>query len=226
MAPIALALVELDADIVVITEFRSRTGGQIRAALHDHGWVHQAASRTPEDVNGVLLASRHPLREVEIPRAGPLSWSELTTRLVLAELEWDGAGLWVLGAHVPCAEVGSARQAVFGALVKVGGHLRSHPGMILGDLNAGRHGVDERGATLENSAMLGRLSTLGFVDAWRALHPEGREYSWFSHLGEGFRIDHALASAPLAPRVRSAWYEHSLREDGLSDHSALLVEVG
>jgi exonuclease III len=40
----------------------------------------------------------------------------------------------------------------------------------------------------------------------------------------GFRIDHALASAPLAGDATRCYYSHAERESRLSDHSALLVE--
>ena len=97
--------------------------------------------------------------------------------------------------------------------------------MIIGDLNLGRHHLDERGATFRSTAMLGKLATLGYIDAWRHTHPDGREYSWYSHEGSGFRIDHALVSAPIARAVTGAWYSHAERDDGISDHSALLVDL-
>jgi exonuclease III len=44
-------------------------------------------------------------------------------------------------------------------------------------------------------------------------------------VGRGFRIDHAFASAKLATRARGCWYDHTVRERRLSDHSALVVEL-
>lgn len=43
--------------------------------------------------------------------------------------------------------------------------------------------------------------------------------------GRGFRIDHAFASAQLATRARGCWSDHTVRELGLSDHSALVVDL-
>jgi exonuclease III len=40
----------------------------------------------------------------------------------------------------------------------------------------------------------------------------------------GFRIDHAMASASLAGEATGCYYSHAEREQRLSDHSALLVE--
>jgi exonuclease III len=43
--------------------------------------------------------------------------------------------------------------------------------------------------------------------------------------GESFRIDHALASPGLLPGIRDCRYSHDERDDGVSDHSSLLVDV-
>jgi len=46
-----------------------------------------------------------------------------------------------------------------------------------------------------------------------------------SHRGNGFRIDHAFASARLARSIGDIRYSHVERLGGLSDRSALLVEM-
>jgi exonuclease III len=72
------------------------------------------------------------------------------------------------------------------------------------------------------------LSDLGYRDAFRALHGYGsREPSWTwrqiaGHRG-GWRLDHVFASSELTPV--SAGYHHDWRDGGLSDHSALEVEL-
>jgi exonuclease III len=127
------------------------------------------------------------------------------------------------GVHVPCDGRDSGRVAFFRSLV---GAARSRAGedyVLIGDFNAGRHRLDEEGATFSCVRFLGELATMGYADAWRTLHPEGREYTWYSHTGSGFRIDHAFVSPGLAPRLRSCWYSHQERELGLSDHSAMVV---
>ena len=41
----------------------------------------------------------------------------------------------------------------------------------------------------------------------------------------GFRLDHAFLSPSLAPRLLGARYDHTTREGGASDHSALVVDL-
>jgi len=35
-----------------------------------------------------------------------------------------------------------------------------------------------------------QLIELGWVDAWRFLHPAKREFTWFSSANNGFRLDY------------------------------------
>ena len=72
------------------------------------------------------------------------------------------------------------------------------------------------------------LSDLGYRDAYRSLHGYGsREPSWTwqrisGHAG-GWRLDHLFTSAELEPAACA--YHHAWRDEGLSDHSALEVDV-
>lgn len=130
----------------------------------------------------------------------------------------------IAGVHAPESKKSSGMIRYLGALV---GHARRRVDsahLIIGDLNTGRHLLDEEGRSFACTARLGELATLGYRDVWRYSHPGEREFSWFSHAGNGFRIDHALASPPLAERIRGSWYSHAEREAGLSDHSMLAVE--
>lgn len=77
----------------------------------------------------------------------------------------------------------------------------------------------------ERNVLLG-LSEYNLVDAFRSLHGYGvHESSWFAiRNGQRFgrRFDHVFASRSL--RVSACRYLHSVREAGLSDHSAIEVE--
>jgi exonuclease III len=64
----------------------------------------------------------------------------------------------------------------------------------------------------------------GWLDAFRALHGyEHREASWtFAQDRGGWRLDHVLVDG-LTPVA--AAYAHEWRRAGLSDHSALIVDL-
>jgi exonuclease III len=64
------------------------------------------------------------------------------------------------------------------------------------------------------------------IDAYRHLHGYSRqEFSWFrkrNQLWIGRRFDHVFCSPEL--KVLACEYLHHLREEGLSDHSALELD--
>ncbi len=100
--------------------------------------------------------------------------------------------------------------------------------LLIGDFNAGESFVDARAYKFMSSDYLVAIREAGFVDLWRARNVE-TEHTWFSFgrggvALNGFRIDHAMASASLAGDATRCYYSHVEREARLSDHSALLVE--
>jgi len=68
------------------------------------------------------------------------------------------------------------------------------------------------------------LSGTHALDLWRRTQgPHAREWTWMTK-ANGFRLDHAFGnSAFVAAFDPSCRYDHSPRENGFSDHSALLI---
>jgi len=215
---IALHLVGCGADVLVLTEYRTTVGGQLRAVLADHGWGHQACTEPARGRNGVLIASRAPLQHV--PPAG-----DRNDRLVI-EAEIPDLGLALCGLHIPCTNGSTERNSCWKRVLAVAARRVDEPCVLIGDFNTGRHQLDEDGSTFTQTASMGRLSAMGYVDAWRTRNARKREATWISHRGAGFRIDHAFLSAPLAERLEDAWYSHTERESGLSDHSSMTIRLG
>lgn len=243
MPEIALSLIEHKPDLAVITEFRARTGGQIAGMLADHGLTFQASTTIPHlfrrqaerkkpadpatagapappaPLNGLLVASRFPLSTArDSAPSGPLGVKWL-------EVEIQGTPMALAGVHLPDDSRPTAKAAGWRHLLDYARRHRDVPCAIVGDFNTGRHFEDESGATFGSTDLLGALWTLGFRDAWRHLHPREREFTWHSHAGAGFRIDHAFLSGPLVGRLRAARYSHAERELRLSDHSVLLLDL-
>ncbi len=79
---------------------------------------------------------------------------------------------------------------------------------------------------------LERILAHGMVDAYRALHPGEVQYTWWDyragnfHKGLGLRIDLALVSEQLAPRLRACGIDRDYRKGKKpSDHAPLLLEL-
>ena len=79
-------------------------------------------------------------------------------------------------------------------------------------------------------AALMDLLYFGFTDVFAKQHPEGGQYTWWDYRmlafakNNGLRIDHILATAPLASRVLSAAIDRDERKGkGPSDHAPMIV---
>jgi exodeoxyribonuclease-3 len=214
---IASALSELDPDVVVLGEaYPSGHAQAVLDGLRSFGLKHQAtaSSSYPKVANAVVLASRLPLADVHQPMTG------LNGQRVL---EAFVGGLLVNGAYFP---LGQPKVAFWrDEFLPYAYERLSADAILLGDWNSGSHYSDEAGATLHGAPEFATMTAMGWCDAWRTSHPTDREFTWFSHAGNGFRLDHAFVSPSLASRVTSAAYIHGIRERGVSDHSALVVEV-
>src|SRR5690606_19418817 len=189
----------------------------------DHGLKHQAMSGAAEGANAVLLASRWPLEHVGSPVGA-------AARIVQARI--PALEMEIVGAHIP-PPGGAAgdervrvwRQALLAARAGRAGRLA-----LAGDFNTGRAGLD--GERFRHTALLGQLATLGYVDAWRRLHPAGRQVTWRGPDGAAARVDHCFLSALLAAGLTGARIEEfgagaGALEGGawLSDHAPVVVEL-
>ena len=204
-----------DADILVISEYRGGDSGtRLRAALTASGYRHQTGLTPPPGKNGVLIAARCRFFE-----HGAISDAVLEPYKML-RVEFPGfrlSGIYMpnLLAKVPYWE------ALIGALTQdTGGHA-----LAIGDFNTCRAYVDEPGAIDATAHFMEKIEAIGFCDLWRARYPEGREFSWYSTRGNGFRIDHAFLSPALAARAGVIRYSHEERATGLSDHSPLILDL-
>jgi exodeoxyribonuclease-3 len=84
----------------------------------------------------------------------------------------------------------------------------------------------------EERSRLQAILDRGLYDAYRKLHPETVQYTWWDyraghfHKGLGLRIDLALVGAELAPRLRSCGIDRDYRKGTKpSDHAPLLLEL-
>ena len=231
--------------MVALQEVTARTAPLWAAALATIGLPDArcsldgaAAGREPaaRRRTGVLLAARTPLADAE--PALDVPWPETA-------LASTAAGVRIDTVHVPNAANGWVKVRTLQA-VRAGAHPAG-PRVVCGDFNTPRREHPdgtvisfardsrerlraERGEEWD-AAELGvvpGLRDLGYADAFRALHGyERREPSWTFHRiaghGGGWRLDHLFASPGLRPLA--ARYHHPWRDEDLSDHAALEVDL-
>lgn len=111
------------------------------------------------------------------------------------------------------------------------------PVIICGDLNVAHNEIDLKspktnrqnpGFTDSERGAFSRLLEAGFVDTFRALHPDQVTYSWWSYRyrarekNYGWRIDYFVVSERLMPRIKAA----NIHTDILgSDHCPVSIEL-
>lgn len=232
----------MHADVVCLQEVTTRTAAWWGAALADAGLPH-VVSALDAGAGGkrsgrrrplaVLTAARAPVEVLE-PPAVPWPERVLVTRV---------GGVTVVNLHSPIAPAPDLAKVRTHEAVAAYLEDGVAPRVLCGDLNTPRRELPdgdvmtfgrsssgklrpERGERWDAAerALVHDLRTQGWVDAFRSLHGyEHREASWtFADDRGGWRLDHVLVEG-LEPVA--AGYAHDWRRAGLSDHSALVVDL-
>lgn len=122
-------------------------------------------------------------------------------------------------------------------LLDLAAELRGHGDVVLaGDWNVSRSAADvtPRLRTAEPHAtaraqLADRFAADHWVDIFRALHPDARQYSWFGRTRTGAldaaRVDYIVISEALVPRVRAAEILDDRRLRPHSDHAPLRLDL-
>lgn len=131
-----------------------------------------------------------------------------------------------LAVHIPyAAEAGGGlehKQRYWDAVLEWAREHLSRPSMILGVFNTGL-AADSEGERFKLGSYMQELLDHGWIDCWRQANPGVKDFGWFSHTGNGFRLDHCFFSPVLAPRLKDASFEHQARLDGLAGSAPLLT---
>jgi exodeoxyribonuclease-3 len=158
-------------------------------------------------------------------------------------LQFDYEDLNIVSLYVPSGAMGPSRQVVkedflqrfYGELRRLRESGRSY--IIAGDFNIAHEEIDVynpvrcsriSGFFPHERAWIDRVFTeLGWVDAFRVVNTEPRQFSWWSNFQQafernnGWRIDYNLITPDLRDAVRSA---SIYRERRFSDHAPVVIE--
>jgi exodeoxyribonuclease-3 len=237
-------LVAQDADIVCVQELKAQDADIEEAARNALGTMtacfHCADKK---GYSGVGLYAKHS-PDRSIPGMGVAEFD--------AEgryLRCDWPGLTAISLYVPSGSSSPERQETkfrfmevfFPHLQRLREEARDtgREFIICADWNIAPTAKDLKnwksnqknsGFLPEERAWIDRVQTeLGWVDAYRTLHPdtEGDSYTWWSNRGQawaknvGWRIDYQLVTPGLATLVKTAEVFKAAR---FSDHAPLMIE--
>jgi exodeoxyribonuclease-3 len=214
------------ADVVVLTECRAGRGCDVlRAGLEAQG-RRVFYGPPPRGEYAVVVAAA--------PASQPTDFAQRVgylTERVQGVVTPDGVE--VIAVYVPsrgwdrAARAARKRQFLdaFAAALPNGGSRA--PRVVIGDLNVLEPDHEPVYPHIEpwESGFYLTLTGHGFRDAYRQFHPDAVEHSWIGRSGDGYRYDHCFVADALLPRLDDCRYVHEPRVQGLSDHSAMRLEL-
>jgi exodeoxyribonuclease-3 len=198
---------------------------------------------TQKSYNGVAILSRHPIQTIGTTLAGDDADSHARF------LETTILDIRVVNIYLPNGNpVGSEKFAYKLAWMDrliarmTAWQEENIPALIGGDFNIIPEDIDcHKPASWIHDALFQpepreryrALLSLGYTDAFRALHPtETGQFTFWDYFRQSFehnrgiRIDHFLLSSRLAPRLASCEIDKTPRaQEKPSDHAPIIVEL-
>jgi len=206
-------LADYRAEIVILSEFKNNESGvNIRTGLLRAGYRFQNVSNAQSRDNSAAIFSKLPCDQLLFSDADPV----YSHNVVASKYE----AFTVMGMYLPHKK----KHILFDFLLEY--TLKSQPAILAGDFNSGINGIDQAGKSFWYDDKLKALTKQGYKDAFRHVHGSVKEYSWYSHQGNGYRYDHTYVHESLLPIVTDCFYLHKWRENGLSDHSPMVLRLG
>lgn len=214
-------------DVLVLTEMKppSDGGRELLGCLRAEGYTITPDARpdTADDPYSAVIATRGlPTTPVDAGTVGP--------RIAALDLHVGDRTLRVVGIYAPTngmTSESSHRRSVFQRHVIDYLTRIATPGLLLaGDLNVIEPGHQPRLPAFEphDYGFYTDLIALGLRDAYRELHPDIIEHSWFSDRFGDQRIDHTFVGTDTGALTMCS-YDHSPRITQISDHAAMVTAL-
>lgn len=199
-------------DVLVLTEFRNNQNKVIfENGLIKQGYKFVKTLNIEPKLNSVLIASKKEFESQEFPTLN--IHKQRVLKIIIGKYS-------IYGCYFPGQDL---KKEVFEFLLSEIEKNGKENVIITGDINTGKHFLDEKGATFYHSEYLDKFEKKGLIDAWRKVHGEKKEYTWYSNTGNGFRLDHFFIDENLSDKILNCEYIHKYREVKISDHSMMTL---
>ncbi|MGB4588922.1 MAG: endonuclease/exonuclease/phosphatase family protein [Clostridiaceae bacterium] len=204
-----------DSDYYVLTEYRNNENGRkLIESMTENGYVQHFALQTDKNKNTVMIGSKHNFSA----KVYNTELEDEYFRVIRIENE----EIILYGAYFPQK---NEKKRIFEFLLKEMALETTKPTLFIGDFNTGKPFADEVKNTFYCSQYMDAIEQRGYVDAWRFIHHDEREYTWYSNKGNGFRVDHAFINSNYKNNIVVCNYSHNERINKSSDHSLIAIEV-
>lgn len=226
-----------NADVICLQELKAQAADMTEQMLQPygyHGYFHYAEKK---GYSGVGIYCRE--APTQVAAGLGIAAFDMEGRYICA----DFADYSVVSLYLPSGSSGEERQQVkFDFMAAFLPHLRElrasgREVIICGDWNIAHKEIDLKNwrGNKKNSGFLPEerqwlthlFNEVGFVDVFRAIHPELEAYTWWSNRGQawaknvGWRIDYQIATPGIAQRACIA---SIYKEQRFSDHAPLIID--
>jgi exodeoxyribonuclease-3 len=228
-----------DPDVVCLQETKCVDETFPYGQLHDVGYL--SAFYGQKSYNGVAILSKYPLEDVQ--KGFPEDAEDSQKRFIAATIN----GVRIVDTYVPNGSELWSDKFEFKLdwlqrLRKYFDETCSTEGNVLlcGDFNVAPHEADVWNPpawegkihfSKPERAAIHHVKKWGFVDVFRQLNGDVKEYSWWDYRTAGFdrnhglRIDHIWTSPALAERCLSCWIDRTPRGwEKPSDHAPVIAD--
>jgi len=233
-------LVRARPDVVCLQETKVEDDKFPEAEIGDAGY--RAAFFGQRTYNGVAILTRFGLGVDGVKKNLDGDAEDAHRRAIAATID----GVRVVNVYVPNGQelTAPAYQYKLEWMTRLKAELAPYadePLLVCGDFNVAPEAIDvhntkkwDKTVLFDDAvrAKLQDLLSLGLVDAFRAKHPEAKEFSWWDYrMGAykrnwGLRIDLALVTPKLFARVTDVRIDRGPREqDRPSDHTPVIVDI-
>lgn len=202
---------------------------------------YQCAFRGQKSYNGVALASRHEIERVEF---GLPDEPRDEARIVTAQVR----GMTLVNTYIPQGYLATSERFQYKLdwFARLLAYVRTRfqpddPVLWMGDLNVAPLPIDVydpvalEGHVCYHPAVqraLGEIMRWGFTDLFRLHCREAGQYTFWDYRqgnyfarNRGWRIDHLMATAPLARRCTTCYIDREPRvQERPSDHTPIVAE--
>ena len=214
-----------DFDIVVLEEFQPCVKDKYEKILKLKGYTYFKGPDVTIDrgiCNSTYIASKTQLSCKYKPK------KIYKVKQFWEEVELNNR-LFVLAVYVPCGNgcYSKYKKTIWDEII-VRAELavkQKQKLVIIGDFNTVTKG-DYTGEPTSCASYINKIKSLGFVDTWKRFNSNDEDrWTYITQKGDKRRIDYSFCSPELENDIISAKHIHDFRLAGLTDHSAIAIEL-
>ncbi|MDD5639806.1 MAG: endonuclease/exonuclease/phosphatase family protein [Candidatus Pacebacteria bacterium] len=221
-------LVNINSDIFVLTETKNSKGCLFIEDYFKNKNYNVVFEKPKNNEYGAMIVSKHQIEPILFYDYN----DNLTARVVSVRTSLNKKKIDIIGTYIPSRDKSPKkvkRKKIFLKNLKEKFELYNKDSDIIfcGDFNILEPNHIPHYSFFEEweYSFYSFLKEYGFFDSFRHLNSDKKEYSWVGRTGNGYRYDHCFTSKRLISSVKSCYYLHTPKEEKLSDHSAIIIEI-